>query len=350
MQCATARRGRLVVEEVPDPVPGPGDALVAVRACGICGSDLHTLHHADSLLETAAITDTPSTFDPQRDFVMGHEFAAEVLELGPETAGVPVAPGDLVVCLPVALTATGVEPLGFSNSYNGGYADRMRLTAGMCMRVPNGLDARRAALTEPMAVGAHAVAKSRIEPREAALVLGCGPIGLAVIAALRARGIETIVALDFSPRRRAIAAAMGAVDVVDPAVEPATEAWRRVGGSRAGVVFEAVGVPGILDQAMRAAPAQSRIVVVGVCMETDHVFPLVGIVKELAIQYCFGYDPMEFAATLRRIAEGEVDVAPMITGVVGVDGVPGAFAALAHPDEQVKILVEPGAGREIVAP
>lgn len=350
MLVALARRGALVVEEVPEPELGPGDALVGVRACGICGSDLHTLDHADSLLEMAELTDAPTTFDPQRDFVMGHEFSAEVLELGPGTDGVPVAPGDVVVCLPVALTATGVEPIGFSNVYNGGYAERMRLTAGMCMKVPNGLDARRAALTEPMAVGAHAVNLSNIGAKEGALVLGCGPIGLAVIAALRARGIETVVAADFSARRRAIAAAMGAVEVVDPARERAVDAWRRVGGARPVVVFEAIGVPGILDRAMRDAPSRTRIVVVGVCMETDHILPLVGVVKELAVQFCFGYDPIEFADTLRRIAEGEVDVTPMITGVVGVEGVPDAFTALAHPDEQVKILVEPGAPAEISAP
>jgi threonine dehydrogenase-like Zn-dependent dehydrogenase len=350
MRAAIARRGTLVVEDLPEPALGPGDALVGVRACGICGSDLHTLHHADSMLEIAQITEAPTTFDPHRDFVMGHEFSAEVLDLGPATDGVPVAPGDLVVCLPVALTTTGVEPIGFSNTYNGGYAERMRLTAGMCMKVPNGLDARRAALTEPMAVGAHAVNKSQITEREGAIVLGCGPIGLAVVAALRAHGVEAIVATDFSPRRRAMAAAMGAAEVVDPREERAIDAWRRVGGARSVVVFEAIGVPGIIDQAMRDAPPQTRIVVVGVCMETDHVLPFVGVVKELAVQFCFGYDPMEFADTLRRIAEGEVDVTPMITGVVGVDGVPDAFAALAHPDEQVKILVEPGAPAEISAP
>jgi threonine dehydrogenase-like Zn-dependent dehydrogenase len=295
----------------------------------------------------AEITGAPTTFDPQRGFVMGHEFAAEVLELGPATEGVPVAVGDTVVCLPVALTATGVEPLGFSNSYNGGYAERMRLTAGMCMKVPNGLDPRRAALTEPMAVGLHAVGKSRIEAREGAIVLGCGPIGLAVIAALAARGIDTIVAADLSPRRRVIAAAMGATEVVDPHDEPAIDAWRRVGGSRPVVVFEAIGVPGILDRAMRDAPAHTRIVVVGVCMEPDRVLPLVGVVKELALQFCFGYDPLEFGETLRHIAEGALDVTPMITGVVGVDGVPAAFDALARPDDQVKILVEPGGPAQV---
>src|SRR5262249_19254451 len=153
---------------------------------------------------------------------------------------------------------------------------RMRLTAALCMKVPNGLDARRAACTEPMAVGRHAVGKADLAPRDTALVLGCGPVGLAVIAELRRRGMETIIASDFSPSRRSVAALMGASEVVDPATEPAIDAWRRVtGGLVPLVVFEAIGVPGVLDRAMKDAPAQARIVIVGVCMQTDHVHPAV---------------------------------------------------------------------------
>src|SRR4029079_1867329 len=132
----------------------------------------------------------------------------EVVELGPETDGAPIAVGDLVVSMPFAMVGASIEPIGFSNTYNGAYADRMRLTAGMCLKVPNGLDARRAALTEPMTVGLHAVDKSGITPGTAAVVLGCGPIGRAVIAALSLQGIEPIVAADFSPLRRAIAEQM----------------------------------------------------------------------------------------------------------------------------------------------
>ena len=100
MRAAVARRGVLVVEDVADPVPGPGDALVAVKACGICGSDLHALHHADEFVAIAREMAAPLTFDPRRDFIMGHEFTAEVLELGPQTEGSPVGPGDLVTSLP----------------------------------------------------------------------------------------------------------------------------------------------------------------------------------------------------------------------------------------------------------
>ena len=158
---------------------------------------------------------------------------------------------------------------------------------------------------------------------------------------LAQRGIEPIVAADLSPARRALAAAMGAHEVVDPAVEPAFDAWARTGGGRQLVVFEAVGVPGMIDDTLRRAPARTRVLVVGVCMERDTVTPFFGIAKELTIDFAFAYDPNEFAESLRSIAEGEVDVAPMVTGEVDLDGIPGAFADLAHPDRHCKILVVP---------
>jgi threonine dehydrogenase-like Zn-dependent dehydrogenase len=134
---------------------------------------------------------------------------------------------------------------------------------------------------------------------------------------------------------------MGASDVVDPATEPAFDAWQRAGGGRSLVVFEAIGVPGIIDGVLKDAPHSTRLVVVGVCMEQDRINPFFGISKELNIQFCLGYDPMEFAETLRCIAEGELDVAPLITGEVDLDGVAGAFEALGNPDDHCKILVTP---------
>jgi threonine dehydrogenase-like Zn-dependent dehydrogenase len=277
--------------------------------------------------------------DLDRDVFMGHEFAAEVLEVGPDTEG--PAPGTIVTSLPVLLTVTGMRGLVYTNDLPCGYGDRMLLSAPLVLPVPNGLDPRHAALTEPMAVGIHAVNKSGISSGDGALVLGCGPVGLAVIAALRARGVGPVVASDFSAARREVAVTMGADEAVDPTEEPAFAAWARAGGGRPVVVFEAIGVPGILDEALRLAPAGARIVVVGVCMGRDTITPFYGIGKELSLQFVLGYDPVEFADSLRTIAEGEVDVTPLITGEVGLDAVPGAFAELAHPDRHCKILVVP---------
>jgi len=346
VQAVVARRRRLVVQEIDDPVPGAGDVLVAVRACGICGSDLHTLDHSEHLAEVGAAMGADLAFDPQADYVLGHEWCAEVLELGTGSGDVStkpvIKPGDLVVSVPYLLRGEALIPLGFSNDLPGGFAERMLLSTALCLPVPNGLDHRRAALTEPMAVGLHTIARAGLRDGDAAVVIGCGPIGLAIIAWLAARGVETIVAGDFSEQRRALASAMGAHEVVDPREESVVDAWRRVDGLHPLVLFEAVGVPGMLDQAVFDAPARSRIVVAGVCMQPDTFRPLIAVVKELDLHFVYAYDPDEFAATLRAIAEGDVDVTPLITGTVGFEGVAEAFTTLRRAEQHVKVLVEPG--------
>ena len=267
------------------------------------------------------------------DVFMGHEFSAEILEAGPETE--THAPGTLVTSIPVLLSTKGVEPIVYSNSTMGGYAERMLLSAPLLLPIPNGLDLKHAALTEPMAVGLHAVNKSNIKPGEAALVIGCGPIGIAIVASLRARGVESIVAADFSPRRRELAAAMGAHQVVDPAIGSPFDSVK------AAVVFEAVGVPGIIDDILLRARPGTRLVVAGVCMQPDSFHPFFAIAKEINVQFVLAYNPEEFAGTLRALAEGEIDATPMITGEVGLDAVGAAFDDLADPERHCKILVTP---------
>ena len=347
MRAVVLHRGEIVVrDDVEEPTPATGQVLVQVKACGICGSDLHFARHGAQVLalggevEGLASLGTSSGLDLDRDVYMGHEFAAEVLELGPDTDA-PVGAGTLVTSMPALVEADRVEPIVFSNTVHGGYGERMLLTAPMLLAVPNGLPAHHAALTEPMAVGLHAVNRSGIERSAGAVVLGCGPVGLAVIAALVLRGIEPIVAADLSTTRRALAQVMGAHAVVDPREETAWDAWRSAGADRPLHVYEAIGVPGIIDGIMRAAPAGTRVTVVGVCMEPDTVTPFFGITKELSIQFVLGYDPMEFAQSLRSIAEGEVDVAPMVTARVPLDRTPWAFDALGDPEGHCKVVVEP---------
>ena len=221
--------------------------------------------------------------DLSRDVVMGHEFVAEVVEVGENVGNSSV--GDIVVSMPMTFDERGIFPIGYSNEYPGGYGELMALSDMLSIRVPNGLDTDHAALTEPMAVGVHAVNKSRIQQGEAAVVLGCGPVGLAVIADLHRKGIEPIVAADFSAKRRELAKVLGAHEVVDPRVEPAVDAWRRVDARHANrnlVIYEAVGVPGMIDAAIASAPRNARILVVGVCMQPDTIRPMLAIGRELA--------------------------------------------------------------------
>jgi threonine dehydrogenase-like Zn-dependent dehydrogenase len=149
------------------------------------------------------------------------------------------------------------------------------------------------------------------------------------------------VAPDYSPKRRALAERLGADVVVDPRVTSAIEAWRQADGVRTPVIFEAVGVPGMIDQAMRMAPKDARILIVGACMQEDHFHPLLGIGRELSLQFALGYEPGEFSAALTSIADGKVDLEPWLTATVGIDGIPQAFQDLADPEEHAKIMVTP---------
>jgi threonine dehydrogenase-like Zn-dependent dehydrogenase len=358
MRATVMRNRQLVVADLPTPEPGPGEVLVKTLACGICGSDLHALKHAEKLVEISRRSGGVFSMDLNRDIVMGHEFCAEIADHGPATQK-RFKVGTRVCSIPVVIRSTGVQTVGYSNENPGGYGEYMRLTEALLLEVPNGLVTERAALTEPMAVGLHAVGKARLEQDDVPLVIGCGPVGLSVIAALRVKGARPIVAADFSPRRRELAVAMGADVVIDPAEKSPYQSWQEAAvwtdPSRApqlpvwaprpplrpAVIFECVGVPGVIDQIMAAAPQGARIVVVGVCMEQDFIQPMFRINKELNVQFVLAYTREEFTATLQRIAEGAIPTGPLITGKVGVEGVARAFADLGSPEHHAKILVEP---------
>ena len=247
----------------------------------------------------------------------------------------------------MAFTATGLELLGFSNRYPGAFAERMQLTAAMCLPVPNGLDARTASLTEPVAVAVHAVNKSvdaarRRRARARRRTDRARDHRGAEGAWRRPDRRERLLAAPARPRDG---------DGRDVGGRPRRRdrdgRLDRAAGGATPVVFEAIGVPGILDDICRAVPSQTRITVVGVCMETDSFLPLVAIAKELQFQFVIYYDPSEFADTLRQLAEGEIDPRPLLTGRVGIDGVPDAFTTLGHPETHAKVVVEPDAGAAI---
>ena len=362
MRAVIRRNKQLVCDEVAELTPGAGQVLVRTLACGICGSDLHALHHMEHMIETSRRANGGDSamgggFDPTADTVFGHEFCAEILDHGPGTTGALKA-GTRVVSVPATFTEAGVELLGYSNRLPGGFAERMLLTEAMILEVPNGLPTDQAALTEPFAVGAHAVAKARLDKDSVCLVVGCGPVGLAVIAGLKSKGYGPVIAADYSPRRRAAAEMLGADVVIDPGTESPHARWEAFGvptaraaqnmarmmGKTFGqpVVFECVGSPGILQHLIEASPAGSQIVVAGVCMETDKIEPAIAITKEIELTFVFGYSPEEFAATLRQLSEGEIDVSRVVTGKVGLSEVAQACVPRGDPDTHVKIGVAPG--------
>ncbi len=337
MQAVLMERGRLWVDTVEDPVPESGEVLVKTRACGICGSDLHAAQHTEDFVRTSREAGGAfklTTFNP---VVLGHEFCAEIVDYGPNTKR--TLPTGQIVCAVPALLREPVAPIGYSETAPGGFGEYMVLSERLLVPVPDGVPVQSAALTEPMAVGYHAVNKAALAGDEAILVIGAGPVGLAVITALKARGAGPVVAADFSTGRRGFAEQQGADAVCDPAEEsPFAHPLLK---DRPLVVFECVGVPGILDNAFLMSPANTRIVVVGVCLQTDHFRPLIAINKELSVQFVLGYSVKEYAESLRLIAEGEFDVAGLVSHEIGLDDVADTFEALKDPERYAKVIVNP---------
>ncbi len=339
-----------------EPTPGEGQVLVRTLACGICGSDLHALHHLDHMADMSRRSGSLSNLNPNADIVFGHEFAFEVLDYGKNTAR-RLPTGTVCTSFPAAAGPQGMELVGYSNLFPGGFSELMVLQEELLLPVPEGLPVDLAAMTEPFAVGEHAVARARLDPRTVAMVIGCGPVGLAVIAALKLRGVGPIVAADLSAERRKTAEAMGADIVIDPAEGSPHDQWASLGvaqslaeasvwamtgkESRPAVVFECVGVPGMIQSLLENGPPGAQIVVVGVCMETDRFEPGIAINKQMGLDFVFGYSPEEFAATLHNITEGRIAASTVLSGTVGLDGVADAFRRLSSEPALVKVLVKP---------
>jgi threonine dehydrogenase-like Zn-dependent dehydrogenase len=377
MKAVVCQNAELEVVDRPEPTPSKGQVRLSVLRCGICGSDLHARHGIDEWAALAEQAGYDRFGRSSQPLVFGHEFSAEIAEYGPGTKR-QIPTGTPVVALPLIRGAHGVDTIGLSVHAPGAYAEQLLAQEALVLAVPNALSPEVAALTEPMAVAWHAVRRTEVGNRQVAIVIGCGPVGLGVILMLKATGVRTVVASDPSPGRRALATACGADVVVDPtqdspytatgerghlddmpsALELAmgtTEKIRRLPGwwhvwraaeklgaaPKHPVVFECVGVPGVIENIIAGAPLFSRVVVVGVCVGEDRFKPAMAVNKEIDLRFVIGYTPLEFRDTLHMLAGGEVDPRPLITGEVGLAGVDAAFTALGDPEKHAKVLIDP---------
>jgi threonine dehydrogenase-like Zn-dependent dehydrogenase len=349
MKAVTCTKAELTVTDLPTPEPARGQLLIKVLRCGICGSDLHARHNCDELADITAEVGYHGIFRSDQSVVLGHEFCGEVLDHGPRTSR-PLAAGTRIVSFPLLRGGGAVHPTGLSMSAPGGYAEQMLVEQSLSFAVPNGLSTEIATLTEPMAVGLHAVRRSEIKKSQVGVVVGCGPVGLAVVGMLKAMGVRTVVASDYSAARRTLATQLGADIVVNPAHQSPFETaaeyghltnapdvfdlavgtmeklrripvvpWHRIwrvaestglATPKHPVIFECVGVPGVIDQLISTAPLYSRVVVVGVCMETDRVRPAMAINKEIDLRFVLGYTPPEFREALHLLADGKIMIDP----------------------------------------
>jgi (R,R)-butanediol dehydrogenase/meso-butanediol dehydrogenase/diacetyl reductase len=329
----------LVVETIEQPKCGPTDLILKVCNCGICGSDLH-------MTEATSIQPLPA------GSVMGHEFAGEVVEVGSAVRGA-WKEGDRVAGFPYircgeckscrsggdafSVCEKGV-PVGLGQSH-GAYAEYVRIGASGAHRLPDVVSFREGAMVEPLAVGLHAVDKAQMPRGATVLVIGAGPVGLAVMLWAKFLGARHVIVSDRAPLRAKMAARFGATDAVDPA-KPLIPQVEAIAGQAPEFIFECVGAPGLINEVMMMAPRNCKIIIAGVCQQMDMILPLIGVVKELCLQFVLGYRPADFDYVIDMIARDRVDVDHMITDVVKLDALPEAFEALRKPVTQCKVMLE----------
>jgi (R,R)-butanediol dehydrogenase/meso-butanediol dehydrogenase/diacetyl reductase len=327
----------LEIREVPDPTPGPAEILLKVLSSGICGSDLHWSQIPPGLpLGT----------------VMGHEFAGEVIEVGREVGERfrlgdrvcsvpfigcgrcgPCLTGDVTLCKETAPTGLGTTL--------GAYAEYVRAGASEALRLPEAVSERQGALVEPLAVGLHAVKQAKLPPGARVLVIGAGPIGLASALWARFFGAAAVVVSEMTSARRELAGRFGATEVIDPSQEEVGPRFADLTGAPPDVVFECVGVPGLLQESIGLVRQRGLVVVVGVCMEPDRILPGVAVMKEVSLRFVVAYEKQDFDFTLSMLDRGRIASLEMVTDVVDLGRFSAAFEALKHPTTQCKVMLEP---------
>lgn len=300
-------------EEVPAPEPGAGEVLVAVKACGICGSDVHGMDG--------------STGRRRPPIVMGHEAAGMIASIGRGVTG--WVPGDRVTfdstiyCGECAFCRRGMinlcdrrRVLGVScGEYRqaGAFAEYVAVPQHILYRLPDGLAFEHAALVEPFSIAVHAIRRSPPTLNDTVVVVGAGMIGLALVQALSQTGCGRLFVVDIAPDRLALAAEFGATHTINPGAEDALAAILRLTqGQGADLAFEAVGVPATVDLALRCLRKGGAATLVGnVTPKTE--FPLqVAVTRELTIRGSCASQG-EYPACLDMLARGELRAAPLIS-------------------------------------
>jgi len=325
----------MVVETVDDPTPEADELVVKVGYCGICGTDLH------STREGAATVACNS--------VLGHEFVGEVVEIGKSLKN-DWQEGDRVCSLPflscghcvACVTGRPFECAGLQCTgldVPGGFAEYVKTGALETIKLPDALEMERAALIEPLAVGLHAARVAGLQAGQRVLITGAGPIGLAVALWARFLGARDVVISEFAEQRKTLATQLGASAVIDPSKDLA-EQFADVTGGEPDMIFECVGVPGLMQQCIEVAPRRSKLVVVGVCEQPDTIMPFLALVKELQFQFAIAYTRDDFETVIAMLAQGRIDASAMVTDIVSLEEMPEAFEALRTPSHQCKVLTK----------
>jgi 2-desacetyl-2-hydroxyethyl bacteriochlorophyllide A dehydrogenase len=327
--------GKIALEEVPRPEPGPGEVLVEIAECGICGSDLHMV------LERYA---KPGS-------ILGHEWSGIVASAPSDSEW---SPGDRVVgnptpgcgvCRPCRRGRPSVclaRPTASFVGYRGAFCLYKTVAANGLIRIPDSLPTRVAALTEPMAIALHALRVSGVGADDRVLVTGAGPVGLLIIAALRAQGISDITASEPSPVRRQRALDVGATRVVTPDTlveppmsEPVAEPYS--------VIFECSGHASATEAAFGQLDYAGTLVIVGTGFEPPRFNQNRMIIFELEIVGAYNYDEDGFQSAVDLLDSGKLPLASLIEpNDVPLSEVMDSMLRLSRGEIPSKVMVRPG--------
>ena len=326
----------LELTTVPRPVPGPGEVLIRTGGCGICGTDLHAVNNPDW----------------PRDLVMGHEIAGTVAELGAGVAG--PAPGTKVAAMPQITcgqcshclrgnsdACADVKYPGNDAGVHGGYAEYVIVGAQDVVPLPADADLTLAAVMQPMAFAWETVKSLPPKPQMRALIVGGGPAGLGIAQWCRFYGMTHVVVSERNPARLDVARAMGATATIDANTRPDTmTAYEDLTGTRPDVIFEVVGLPGMIQHCADMADPGTLLVAAGYCQEEDMIRPHRICEKRLRLIFPYYHGIDAYREMVPLMAQGRIDPSPMITHRIPLDELPAMVEAMQHPTDQIKTVVE----------
>jgi len=295
----------LRVEEVAEPKPGPREAKVRIKYCGICGSDLHEYEHG---------------LFPESSF--GHEACGEIIEVGDEVKGFQA--GDRVIAV-----------------QKGAYAEYVACPQERMIKKPGKMSWEQAAVVEPLAGAAYAIEKGSVKPSDTVLVAGAGPVGLMVLLGLKAIGVEKIYVTDISETRRKKAEELGATLVLNPLAEKIPARIKELSAGRGvDVAVEAVGIEASLKDCLASVRYQGKVIVQGIFTDRVPVHMLGFVTRETTM---IGTNSVNFPPAMSWIESKGIRPELIVTRVIPLDQISAeGFEVLTKKEkEEIKILVAP---------
>ena len=333
---------QIEVKQVDKPVISADEVLVKVELCGICGTDLHAYQHAGLYPEGT---------------IFGHESAGTVAELGSAVEGFQIgdrvavhpAPGcgDCANCRAGRDNACDELNIGSSLERPGAFAEYVRIAnpKRALYKMPASMSFADAALIEPLATACHAVQQSRIQAGDAALVLGAGPIGLAVVQYLKLAGAGKIMVVEISAARGELAQQLGADLILNPLEEGGAiveKVAAEAGGEGVAVVYECTGVPKVFSSAVDYLQTGGQLISIGVIEQDTPINPLNFILKEAELRGSMCYLEDEFAQVVADVAQGKIRTDLFLTDTIALQDIEQkGVQRLLSSSDAIKILVKP---------